>query len=52
MITERTYKTSLSRLEALEELERCAGAQFDPKLAKSFVGVVRKELAAEVKHIT
>ena len=52
MITERTYKTSLSCLEALEELERCAGAQFDPKLAKSFVGVVRKELSAEVKHIT
>ncbi len=37
MIGERTYKQALSVEEALEEIRRCAGTQFDPEIAKVFV---------------
>ena len=40
MITERTYQHSRSRQEAFEELRRCAGTQFDPKLVDVFLETV------------
>ncbi len=36
MIAERPYRTSLSPLEAMRELERCAGSQFDPLVVAAF----------------
>lgn len=36
----RIYKRAISRQEALEELNRCAGSQFDPKLVKLFTDLV------------
>lgn len=36
----RIYKKAISRQEALEELNRCAGSQFDPKLVKLFTDLV------------
>lgn len=42
MISPRPYRAALTAEEALGELERCAGTQFDPtKLAASFVDVWR-----------
>ncbi len=35
----RTYGKELSKEEALLEIERCAGTQFDPKLASQFIAM-------------
>jgi len=37
MTSERPYRAALSSEHALEELERCAGAQFDPEVARVFL---------------
>jgi len=42
MVSERTYRTPVSLEEACEELERCAGTQFDPAIVKVFVEEVRR----------
>ncbi|MFQ5663715.1 MAG: diguanylate cyclase, partial [Terriglobia bacterium] len=47
MVTERTYKRSRSHPEAVDELRRCAGTQFEPKLVEAFVAAVSQEVAAE-----
>lgn len=42
MTSERTYKNALSDEEAVEEIKRCCGTQFDPEVAKVFVEKVLK----------
>ncbi|AMQ20632.1 diguanylate cyclase [Geobacillus sp. JS12] len=42
MTTERPYQPTKTFEEALEEIERCAGTQFDPVYAAKFVAFVRK----------
>lgn len=37
MSSTRTYRSARSRTWVLEEIERCAGTQFDPELAKRFI---------------
>jgi len=39
MISERTYRPALTHQEAIAEVERCAGTQFDPVVAELFVEV-------------
>lgn len=47
MTSARAYRPALSIEEALAELERCAGTQFDPELAEAFVAGFRQgEIAA------
>lgn len=41
MTSDRVYRKGLSRDEALKEVERCAGTQFDPRIAEIFVRVMR-----------
>ena len=36
MTSERVYRTPLSEREAMDELERCAGSQFDPMVVDAF----------------
>jgi len=36
MTSERVYRKPLSPREALEELERCSGSQFDPQIVEAF----------------
>ncbi|MGM0396354.1 MAG: diguanylate cyclase domain-containing protein [Bacillota bacterium] len=42
MITDRPYKSKISREKALEEIRRNAGTQFDPDLAEIFIEIVHK----------
>lgn len=42
MTSERPYSRRKTLAEALEELERCAGTQFDPHLVRLFVEEIRR----------
>lgn len=48
MTSPRSYKNKMSHEQALIEVERCAGTQFDPELVRAFVEIMRmsKEEAA------
>ena len=43
MTTERPYRKALSREEALEEIKRGRGSQFDPEAADAFLRYIEKE---------
>jgi diguanylate cyclase (GGDEF)-like protein/PAS domain S-box-containing protein len=40
MTTPRVYREVISREAACEELRRCAGTQFDPRIVEAFVGTM------------
>ena len=47
MTSDRPYRRALSREQALAEVERCAGTQFDPEIARIFLELFEDaELAA------
>jgi two-component system, cell cycle response regulator len=46
MTSERAYSRALAPSSALEELDRCAGTQFDPDVVAAFVAALR-ELSAD-----
>lgn len=39
MTSSRAYRSALSHEVALQEIKRCAGSQFDPKLAELFISI-------------
>jgi diguanylate cyclase (GGDEF)-like protein len=47
MTSERVYRRPFSQREALEELERCAGSQFDPLIVDAF----KEELGLRPRHV-
>ncbi|QWC00572.1 diguanylate cyclase [Mycoplasmatota bacterium] len=42
MTLSRPYRSSFTKEEALKELERCSGTQFDPTVAKVFVEIMSR----------
>jgi diguanylate cyclase (GGDEF)-like protein/putative nucleotidyltransferase with HDIG domain len=43
MITRRPYRDPMTRENAIAELERCAGTQFDPTVVAALVGVLAEQ---------
>jgi HD-GYP domain-containing protein (c-di-GMP phosphodiesterase class II) len=39
MTSDRPYRQALSHEEAVAEVERCAGTQFDPQVARAFLSL-------------
>jgi HD-GYP domain-containing protein (c-di-GMP phosphodiesterase class II) len=46
MTSERPYRRRMTDAEALAELRRCAGTQFDPRVAQAIEIVVREAALA------
>lgn len=47
MTNDRAYREALTVAAALDELERCSGTQFDPKVVDALVAVLATEAAAD-----
>ncbi len=45
MVSDRPYRKALSVAEAVAELRRCAGSQFDPEVVEAFVSIVEADSA-------
>lgn len=44
MTSERPYKRALTLKEAIKEIERCSGSQFDPKLSEIMIDIIKEEI--------
>jgi len=42
MITGRPYQKTKTKVEAIKEIERCKGTQFDPIIADAFISAIQK----------
>lgn len=43
MTNDRPYRKALKKEDALKEIQRCAGTQFDPTIANKFVSIMNNE---------
>jgi HD-GYP domain-containing protein (c-di-GMP phosphodiesterase class II) len=44
MVSDRPYRNKFPVNVALDEIERCSGTQFDPKLVRIFVKMIREKI--------
>ena len=51
MTSDRVYRRPLSHEQALAELERCSGSQFDPSIVAVFVDEIATELDGELRAL-
>jgi len=50
MQSRRPYKGAVSKANALKEIKRCAGTQFDPQLVEIFLKIVKNKASRERKE--
>ena len=43
MTRDKPYCKRMTKKEAIEEIKRCSGTQFDPKIAKTFIEILEGE---------
>jgi len=48
MTTNRPYREALTLQDAIEEMKRCLGTQFDPKIMNAFCRALEKEIRGEL----
>ena len=48
LTTNRPYRPALTRDDALAELTRCSGAQFDPDVVDAFRTILEREMLAKL----
>jgi HD-GYP domain-containing protein (c-di-GMP phosphodiesterase class II) len=48
MTTNRPYRKGMSLFEAIEELRRCAGTQFDPQVVEALILVADAPRPAQI----
>jgi len=42
MTHDKPYRKAISKIEAIKEIKRCSGTQFDPELVDKFTGIMEK----------
>ena len=47
MTSPRSYRRGLSKAEAINELNRCAGTQFDPNITRIMIKMLNDGFSAE-----
>jgi diguanylate cyclase len=50
MTSDRPYRKGMSDEEAIEEVKRCSGTQFDPIIARTFIDMITKPEVHETHH--
>jgi HD-GYP domain-containing protein (c-di-GMP phosphodiesterase class II) len=50
MTSDRPYRAAISEEEAIEELRRCAGTQFDPRVVEAFLRVLGQTTRTHPAH--
>ncbi len=50
MTTDRPYRGKLSLFDALREVKKCLGAQFDGNISNVFFRVLKKEIKGEIRE--
>jgi HD-GYP domain-containing protein (c-di-GMP phosphodiesterase class II) len=50
MTSERVYRRRVTREEAIDELKRCAGTQFDPGIVGALAAELEQDLAETLEH--
>ncbi|MBM3709109.1 MAG: HD domain-containing protein, partial [Actinobacteria bacterium] len=52
MMHEQPYKNALEKTEAIEELKKSAGTQFDPILVEKFIAIIKeRELVSAYSNL-
>ncbi len=52
MTSQRQYRDPFTQERALQEIEECAGTQFDPSVASAFLKAMSKQSEKESAHVT
>jgi HD-GYP domain-containing protein (c-di-GMP phosphodiesterase class II) len=50
MVSDRPYRQAITQEEAMEELRRCSGTQFDPDVVEGFIEIAEKSGSERIQE--